>query len=446
MRFTPADTQFPLLLQKTLHLALLLVLLLPLWAFAQGDDADPSQRGLSAFEAGDYARAAELFEQALAEEGVTESLLYNLAVAWFREGRLDRAQARFEELLPISDSPALIHYNLGLVALEQDRTEAARAHFSDALVMDRDGRVAGLAGQQLERLGVERRYSSRVPWRGFIQAGGGYEDNLNLAGDRRAEAASAFQEAYAWGRGAFWRRDALTLSTSGLASFRHYSGYDGVDQGVLVPGLNLDYRWSSAITASVDTSLEWQWLDDERVYRRTESTLGLGWRQPDGVLELEAGRAAVSAGDGFAELDGHDLFAEVDYRRRLPGDMTALAGYTWTEEDREGLAFEDDFYSTSPVRHRLEATLRFPPVADWTLSAGAVWRLSRYQEAEVRAGSRRSRRREERWRLRLGADWQLHPDWRLTLGAEWESNHARLEDRDYRRMEARVGLRRAFGR
>ena len=445
MRFIPACSQFWLRSRKTVLSVLLPVLLVSVPVHAQEED-DSAGRGRSLFEAGDYTRAAEQFEQALADEGKTESLLYNLAVAWFRAGRLDRAEARFEELLPISDSPALIRYNLGLVALGRNRAAEARSHFSEALVTDRDGRVAALAAQQLERLGVTAGYRSRAPWRAFFQAGGGYEDNLNLAGDRLAEAASAFQEAYAWGEGELWDRDALTLSASGLASFRHYSGYDGVDQGVIAPGLDLAYQWSSEVTLGMETSLEWQWLDDQRVYRRRESALGLDWWQGDGVLELEAGRAVVSAGDRFPELEGHDLFAGVDYRKRLTGNMTASAGYTFTDEDREGLAFGDDFYSTSPHRHRLEGALELRPVADWTLSAGAVWRLSRYQEREVRAGSPTHRRREERWRLRLGAGWQLHPDWHLTLGAEWESNHARLEYRDYRRMEARVGIRRAFGR
>ena len=445
MRFIPACSQLWLRSRKTVLSVLLPMLLAPAPLHAQ-EGGDPAQRGRSLFEAGDYTRAAEQFEQALAAEGKTEALLYNLAVAWFRAGRLDRAQACFEALLSVSDSPALIRYNLGLVALERNRVSKARSHFSDALVTDRDGRVAALAAQQLDRLGVEPDYRSPEPWRTFVQAGAGYEDNLNLAGDRLAEAASAFQEAYAWGDGELWNRDALTLSASGLGSFRHYSGHDGVDQGVIAPGLDLAYQWSSAVTLGMKTSLEWQWLDGQRVYRRRESALGLDWWQGDGVLEFEAGRTAVNAGDRFPELEGHDLFAAVDYRRRLTGNMTASAGYTFTDEDREGLAFGDDFYSTSPHRHRLEGALEFRPVADWTLSAGAVWRLSRYQEREVRAGSPTDRRREERWRLRLGAGWQLHPDWHLRLGAEWESNHARLEYRDYHRMEARIGIRRAFGR
>lgn len=445
MRFTPARTQ-PLVLYCR-GLALLLVLLLmlaPLLALAQ-DGAELSRRGQAAFEAGDYARAASLFEQALTAGGATESRLYNLAVAWFRAGRLEEARTRFEQLLERADEPALIHYNLGLVALEQGRRVEARSFFSEALVSDRDGRIAALASEQLGRLGVAPRYASLDQGQALLHAGGGYEDNLNLAGDRRVEAASVFQEAYGWGRLPVWRRSALSLSVSGIASGRHYTGYDGADQGLARPGLTLEYHGSSSLSLGAEGSMEWQWLDGDRVYRRNEAAFYLekGWSS--GRLRAEAGAAGVRAGASFPELEGSDDFAGIDYSHWVADNLTLTAGYTVTDEDREGLAVGDRFYSASLVRHRLEGSLSYAPAERWSVSAGGIWRLSRYREAEVRGGSRTRRRREERWRLRLGADWEIQKRWTLTLDGEWENNHARLESRDYQRMEARIGIRRAFG-
>ncbi|XOZ33231.1 tetratricopeptide repeat protein [Halomonadaceae bacterium KBTZ08] len=426
------------------HVLLLLpVLVMPAMACAQAGD-ELSSRARAAFQAGRYSQAARLFERALTDTSETEGLLYNLAVAWFRAGRLDKAERRFRQLLSVSDSPALIHYNLGLVALEGERKVAARAHFSEALATDRDGRIASLAAEQLDRLGETASNSEPDQGRAFVRAVGGYEHNLNLAGDRRAEAASPFQEAVAWGQRTLRRWHGGRVSVSGLVDYRHYSGHEGADEGVAEPGVALSYPLAPMVTAGVEAEFEWQWLDGERVYRRTESSLFLDWWPGKGLVQFEAGRAGVNAGAAFPELDGSDQFASVDYRRPLTDTVTASAGYSWTEENRDGLVLKDDFYSASPVRHRFEGALAFRPVAQWRLSAGMTYRLSRYQEAEMRAGTRVERRQEERWRLHLGADWQVHPEWHLTLGAEWETNHARLEYRDYRRMEARVGIQRAF--
>lgn len=427
-------------------LALVVLLaLMPLPVAAQ-DTAALVEQGKTSFEDGDYAGAASLFERALAAGETTESRLYNLAVALFRAGRLDEARARFEQLLPMTDSPALVHYNLGLVALEQGRPAGARGHFSDALVLDRDGRIAALAVQQLDRLGVAPRAGSRDAWRALVQAGGGYEDNLNLAGDQLVASTSVFQEAFAWGRAPLWRRGALSLAASGVASARHYSGYDGADQTLARPGLVLDYRGTPALSVGAEAASEWQWLEAERVSRRADMALYLDWSPGRGLMQLEVGAASVDAGEDFPELSGSDRFFELAYRHPVADGLVAAAGYSWTEENRDGLVAGDDFFSASPVRHRLRGSMDYALSARWSVSAEAVWRLSRYQEDEVRGGTRTLRRREERWRLRLGSEWEVSDNWHLTLSGEWESNHARLESRDYRRTEVRVGIRRAFGR
>lgn len=426
-------------------LLLLSMLVMPSLTYAQAGD-ELLSRARAAFQAGHYTQAARLFERALADTPETQGLLYNLAVAWFRAGRLDEAERRFHQLLTVSDSPALIHYNLGLVALEGARKVEARAHFSEALITDRDGRIASLAAEQLERLGKTASNSESDQERAFVRAVGGYEHNLNLAGDRRAEAASPFQEAIAWGQRTLSGWYGWRFSVSGLVDYRHYSGHEGADEGVAEPGLTLSYPWGPTVTAGVETEFEWQWLAGDRVYRRTESSLFLEWWPGKGLVQFEAGRAGVNAGAAFPELDGSDRFASVDYRRPVTGTVTASVGYRWIEENRDGLAFREAFYSASPVRHRFESALAFQPVVQWRFSAGMTYRLSRYQEAEMRAGTRTHRRREERWRVHMGAGWQVHPNWHLTLGAEWESNHARLEYRDYHRMEARFGIRRAFGK
>ena len=446
MRFTPARPQSVLLyFQGLAPLLALLMVLVPLPALAQ-EGAELSRRGQAAFEAGDYARAASLFEQALVVGEATEPRLYNLAVARFRAGQLDAARARFEQILSLTDDPALIHYNLGLIALEQGRRSQARSSFSEALITDRDGRIAALSSEQLDKLGVAPRYVGMTQGQALLHAGGGYEDNLNLAGDRRIKAASVFQEAFGWGRMPVWRQEALSVSVSGIANARHYSGYEGADQGGAGSRLTLEYRGSSSLSVGAEGGMEWQWLEGDRVYRRNDAVVYMEHSGASGRLRAEAGAAEVRAGASFPELDGSDEFAGIDYRRWVADRLRVAAGYTVTDEDRDGLVVGNDLYSTSPLRHRVEGSLSYAPSERWLFTTGVVWRLSRYQETEVRDGSRTLRRREERWRLRLGAEWEVHKRWTLTLDGEWESNHARLESRNYRRMEARIGIRRAFGR
>jgi tetratricopeptide (TPR) repeat protein len=101
-----------------------------LLALAGGAGAKPSRvadgatlfaRGGSAYEAGKYAEALDLYTRALAEEGLTSGLAYNMGNAEFRLGRRGLAAVWYERARGVSPRDGDILFNL----------RVARSHLQD---------------------------------------------------------------------------------------------------------------------------------------------------------------------------------------------------------------------------------------------------------------------------------------------------------------------------
>jgi TolB-like protein/Tfp pilus assembly protein PilF len=83
---------------------------------------------------GHTARAATLFQQALARDPLHASSYINLGITYYSEGRLDEAEAAFRKALELKPNIIYAHNGLGLVLLSQGKGEAAlaeMAHESD---------------------------------------------------------------------------------------------------------------------------------------------------------------------------------------------------------------------------------------------------------------------------------------------------------------------------
>ena len=402
-------------------------------------------KGVESFQRGDLKEAVRYLEQARAAGKDSVGLLYNLGVAHFRAGNLDTAADYFRALLDYPDERALAHYNLGLIALEQEDADAAPGHFRAADQAGADDRIRGLAREQLARLDAPATAPSPFLGPGTLLAGlsAGYEDNLNLANDQTLEESAAFQGGFFWASQEVARSGNLNLRVTGLASFRQYNGASEADQQLAQPGLALDYNgegWQG--TGMADS--EWQWLDGDRVERRDRLRAEVSRRLDSGRIDAGGEIVNVAAGRRFPELDGRDLGLDLGILWFWADAWVADLEYRFTDEDRDDLAFQDYFFSTSPRRHGVRAQLRFYPEGAWDFRASAFYRHSRYPDPEIRDGVEQQRREEDLWRLSSQARYTLDDGWRLTLDGEWETNSASLERRDYDRFEIRAGVEKQF--
>lgn len=398
-------------------------------------------KGVESFERGELDEAVRYLEQARAAGKESVGLLYNLGVAHFRAGNLDSAAQYFRDLLEYPDERALAHYNLGLIAVEQEDAETAAGHFRAVDQARADERIGALAREQLARLDVPATPASSTFGPGMVLAGlgAGYEDNLNLAGDRTLEESAVFQDAFAWANQEVVRSGNLELRLTGLASARQYSGAEEADQQLARPGLALDYGWENWQGTGMADS-EWQWLDGDRVERRDRLRAEASRRFDAGRIDVGGEVVNVSAGSRFPELEGRDIGLDLGVLWFWSDAWVADLEYRFTDEDRDDLTSEGFFSSTSPRRHGIRAGLRFYPEGAWDFRASALYRHSRYADPEVREGVEQSRRQEDLLRLSSQVRYALDGGWRLTLDGEWETNSARLERRDYDRFEIRAGV------
>lgn len=73
------------------------------------EDAD------SAYMAGDYALASDIYEKTISENGTSASLLYNLGNSYYRQGKLPKAIIAYERALRLNPSDEMIRSNLDFV-------------------------------------------------------------------------------------------------------------------------------------------------------------------------------------------------------------------------------------------------------------------------------------------------------------------------------------------
>lgn len=104
--------------------------LVPGWGCSRqsGDPVQDYQRGLAYFQEGKYAKAADLFEAALATATPTAQALNFLGVCQLYTDNPSAAVATFERALALDPSHVPAHFNLGLAKLETGDAAGAITH------------------------------------------------------------------------------------------------------------------------------------------------------------------------------------------------------------------------------------------------------------------------------------------------------------------------------
>lgn len=104
--------------------------------FITASSPDDGRKANEAFENGHYARAAELYRQAIEEEPENAKLHFNLASALYKLGRTQEAMESYERFESLSESPeeqSFGSYNQGTILTDGEKYQEAAEYFREAL-------------------------------------------------------------------------------------------------------------------------------------------------------------------------------------------------------------------------------------------------------------------------------------------------------------------------
>jgi tetratricopeptide (TPR) repeat protein len=403
--------------------------------------ADPDQarasleQGVQAFRSGEYERALKHFGRARQLGTDTPGLHYNLGATYYRLGRYSESRAEFEQLLQVPRLAPLARYNLGLIALEQGRDEQAREAFESAVDSARDDKLRALAQQQLAQLPVQPRRPQR--WFGFVDAGGGYDDNVALVPDAAVVVPTGKDDSFTELMGGFvaplngGAQDGFRVKAS--AFWLNYLDLDEFDQVSARGGLAYRSRagaWRTELYGFGDLI----YLDKDPFERIAtlsyEADRGIGMHES---LRLRARSSYIDADSDFDALTGwrNQLLAEVRHRHdriRLRG------GYEFEYNDRDDRSVGGEFASRSPLRHTFFVKASRDVARDVGVFLDADYRYSRYLDPDrfVSGGvASEKTRREDRYRVRAGAEYYLAPEWILTGEYQYTRNDSNLDAYEY---------------
>ncbi len=95
-----------------------------------------ARKANSAFQQGNYAEAAELYQKAISQDPDNPRLYFNLAKALYELGQGDAAMEAYDRFKSLTDSPAersFADYNKGRMLTDQENYEEAINYFREAL-------------------------------------------------------------------------------------------------------------------------------------------------------------------------------------------------------------------------------------------------------------------------------------------------------------------------
>jgi len=415
---------------------------------AAADGAQPFEEGVRAFRAGDYPAALQSFLDALAEGLDTPGLHYDLGTTYYRLGRYAEAEREFQVLAPDPNWAPLAHYNLGLTAQRAERPQQALEYFGQAYRATTDPNLRTLAATALERLGgaLPSPETSAV-----VSLAGGYDSNATLSpdaatagvshqGDRFIEALAAATQRLAGNSARGW-------VAHGSLVVRKYADLSQFDLAGSRAGLSYETD-SGRVQTSVGAYLDTAYIGGDRL-EQVASVDVQARRRLDAGGELR-GRYQLghtAGGGGFEYLDGWQqrLSADAGF---APGNAFVRVGYQLELNNRRDLQQGSEFFSVSPTRHSLFASVAVRDIAGWQADARGEYRVSRYRDPNLIDGGALGilevKRKDDRFGFALRASRRLAPLWRAFVDYSYYRNQSNLDTYDYGRQQLMVGVEAAL--
>lgn len=399
--------------------------------FAQQPSA--FQQGVAASQAGNHEQALIHFQRARNEGNESLSLTYNLGVTHFQLGQYGQAAEHFQALVGEPRWSDLARYNLGLVAKRQGRTREANRHFEEVARLAYDDRLRDLALLELEPPAPEPVRPDRPPRPDragavLLSVAAGFDDNVIAFPDRLQEDGSGFEDTFvdllAYGQTYLSGRRDDGIRLFGLGTTRRHFDLDFFDTTVVSAGLVREQPLR-AWTLEYGAALDYSAIDGDAVTTDAQLRLGASHRFGAGRVRIVYQPTLHSAGSDFAELDGTSH--RIDTTFRSIGPLRFTASYRFEYNDRDDLETEDEFFSYSPIRHRIQAGID-NRVGATSFGMGLIHQISRYRGAnrmiDIDGEFREERRESNRTDFYLRAGYEFARNWQAT----GEFRHTRQTD------------------
>lgn len=184
-------------------------------------------QGLTAYRAGDYKKAAELFERARQQGLAKVAVYFNLGSSYYRLEEFDKAIPMFKQVVKSGQMVDIGTFNLGLIARKQKNNRLARQYFIQSISASNNDKLIYLARKNIQeiddQLGI---------WKSTVLANAGFNDNVSNTATGLAGGGDAYLTLAAYthalisgsrekgwqAHGEFYNRSYSTIAGYGLGS------------------------------------------------------------------------------------------------------------------------------------------------------------------------------------------------------------------------------------
>lgn len=406
------------------------------------------QKGVEAFQDGEFDEAAQTLEKARSSGYDTASLHYNLGVVYFRLERYRQSRSAFRRLLDSGDE-RLARYNLGLVAVASGENSRALQQFAVVYRANPGDKLGRLSRRQLAEIGYdfEQQDEEKRDWYLLSALSAGYEENIARLPDQGGtQLDSGFGEAVLAGGGFLLGDPSGGLRADASVYSRRYPGEEGVNTAAGQAEIGWSLGAGDGILRS-GLGVIWYRLAGESRERRTR--LALRYRTPGclGLMRLERCQVRLTADEiyparGLRPYEGTRYAARLRYRAYWSAWRLGLT-YEAIVNNREDFLASDRFISLSPRRHSLEGGLRYRLLSNLYSEASLGWRYSRYQNPHIfliKGTIVQGTRKDHRLTYGLSLDWSVSKRWSVLLDWQYQDNISTLRRYEYDQQEISTGV------
>lgn len=314
-------------------------------AFADGEQS--FDQGLTAYRAGDYARAAELFENAR-KQGLTKvSVYFNLGSSYYRLEQYDQAIPMFKRVIDSGKMTDIGYFNLGLIARKQEKSGLARKYFSKSIAASKNKKLIFLARQNI------REIDNRVGvWNASAIIEGGYDDNVSNTATGVASGGDSYLTLRAYTDALLTGTREKGWSAHGEFYNRSYATISGFGLGSLSGGAKLHMPMFGQ-DGFLGGYYKMQTLDSAPYENISGFETGAKTRTKSGVsYDYRYRLESIDTASAYSYLQGTRQRIRFQRRSRLGKDSTLTLAYRFELNDRQNSATAS--YSNS--RHGIRAS------------------------------------------------------------------------------------------
>jgi tetratricopeptide (TPR) repeat protein len=428
---------------------LMLMIFIP--AIANADFIDSYQAGVAAFREGKYEEALMYFNRAENQGINTPNLHYNLGATFYKTKRYDQAEKRFQKLTDLPEWKPLAFYNLGLIAEVRGNRDAAMDYYFKTYHSAGPSRIKQLAARKLDELEPALTDDDVVRnWYGLLSTSIGYDDNAVMMPDDalavRGKTSDFFTDLYGFG-GRYLQRagdDRLRID-AGLYA-RLYAEESEFTYGSLFAGITRDKQyntWNSRLGLWVNADF----IEDQFYAATPTIRLVFHRRFEELNLSLANSLSWVEAEKKYEYLTGVRNRVSAELGSRLYAAVVH-AGYEAEYNNRRDLQTDSDFFSYSPIRHKIYAGLDYAVTQNWTVNVRGEFRRSLYPDADTRLNQDgsviRNKREDDRLVAAFRGEYKITAKTNIFAEYHHTDNDSNVFNYTYTSNQILVGVQKAF--